>query len=209
MIKFFYIFIFLLTACTPKTSPVVQPEVKIETSSYPNTHRVETVYTYSQGDCVVSWQTTADQEGNALKVYLRNRTQCTRPFQELCGLHEVVLKRVLQDYPVATITSLGTSGLKSLQPDGSWNDVIAQASSESLEWQDYRKNYPNHKSKLSSNQILVNLLHTKRPHLPFIEMLQKMGLHFEIGGVEKVFNAKNEQGLTIINDAGMIWWQKI
>jgi hypothetical protein len=40
-------------------------------------------------------------------------------------------------------------------------------------------------------------------------MLQKMGLHFEIESVEKVFNTKNNQDLTIINDAGMIWWQKI
>lgn len=209
MTKFMLLFILILSACTPKTPPVAESLVKVETSSYPNTHRVETVYTHTQGDCVVSWQTITDTEGNNLKVYLRNRTQCTRPFQELCGLHEVVLKRVLQDYPVATITSLGTSGLKTLQPDGSWNDVIAKASSESLEWQDFRKNYPNHKSKLSSNQILVNLLHAKQPHLPFKEMLQKVGLNFEIEGVEKVFNAKNEQGLTIIHDAGMIWWQKI
>jgi hypothetical protein len=87
--------------------------------------------------------------------------------------------------------------------------VIAKASSESLEWQDFRKNYPNHKSRLSSNQILVNLLLAKQPHLPFKEMLQKVGLNFEIEGVEKVFNAKNDQGLTIINDAGIIWWQQI
>lgn len=209
MNKLMLSFILIVVACTPKTPPAPESSVKVVTSSYPSTKRVETNYTLSQGECVVSWQTTADQEGNALKVYLRNRTQCTRPFQDLCSLHEVVLKRVLQDYPAATISSLGTSGLKSLQPDGSWNDVIAKASSESPEWQDFRKNYPNHTSKLSSNQILVNLIHTKRPHLPFKEMLQKVGLNFEIEGVEKVFNAKDEQGLTIINDAGMIWWQKI
>jgi hypothetical protein len=208
MNKLMLSFILILAACTPKTPPVVQPDVKVEISSYPNTTRVETVYTHTQGECVVSWQTTADTEGSTLKVYLRNRTDCSRPFQELCGLHEVVLKRVLQDYPPTTISSLGTSGLKSLQPDGSWNDVIAKASNESLEWQDFRKNYPNHKSKLSSNQIMVNLIQTERPHLPFKEMLQKVGLNFEIEGVEKVFNGKNEQGQTIINDAGMIWWQK-
>lgn len=208
MTKFMLLFILILSACTPKTPPVAEPMVKVETSSYPNTHRVETVYTHTQGDCGVSWQTTADKAAGTLKVYLQNRTRCSRPFQEVCGLHEEVLKRVLQDYPAATISSLGSGGLKTMQPDGSWNEVIAQASSESPEWQDFRKNYPNHKSKLSSNQILVNLIHAKRPHQPFVEVLQKVGLNFEIGGVEKVFNAKDEQGLTIINDAGMIWWQK-
>jgi hypothetical protein len=209
MNKLILLFILLLAACTPKTLPVAEPSVKVETASYPNTKRVETNYTLSQGDCNISWQTTAEKEADTLKVYLINRTQCVRPFQELCGLHEVVLKRVLQDYPPATISSMWTSGLKSLQPDGSWNDVIAKASEESPEWQDFRKNYPNHKSKLSSNRILVRLLLAKQPHLPFKEMLQKMGLHFEIESVEKVFNTKNNQDLTIINDAGMIWWQKI
>lgn len=96
-----------------------------------------------------------------------------------------------------------------MQPDGSWNLIVAQAAEKSSDYHDFRKNYPNHASKKSSNDILVDLVKQTQPHAPFKEMLAKLGLNFELQSVEKVFNSKNQNGKIVIDDAGSLWWKPL
>ena len=124
-------------------------------------------------------------------------------------MHSEIIERILKDHPASTIKSLSTGGLKSLNPDGSWNLIIAKAAQESKEFQEYRRHYPNHKSKKSDNDIMVDLLLQTQAHGEFKNMLGKHNLKFEIHSVEKVFYTETEQGDRVIDDAGMFWWRPI
>lgn len=200
--------LFLTLSCTPDTKKDVPTvEVTVETNALGDNSRVISAYELKHNDCNVRWQTISTKEEKGLNVHLQNRTICYLPFQEVANSHEAVLQRIQKDYSASTIKSISTGGLRTLQSDGAWNDIVGKAAAESPEYQDFRKNYPNHKSKLSSNEIFVKLLKSTQAHAPFKEMLKKAGLNFEVEGVEKVFNDKDENGKTIINDAGIIWWK--
>jgi len=201
---------FLLLSCTPKAEkPASEVSVKIESQVLQGSDKVETRYELTAEDCHITWQTFATKKEKALEVQLRNHSECKLPFSKAAPLHEIVLARTLKDYAPSTITSMSTGGLKTLQPDGSWNLIVAKAAEQSADYQDFRKNYPNHASKKSSNGILVELIQQTQPHAPFLEMLAKLNLHFELENVEKVFQTKNEQGVTLIDDAGSFWWKPL
>ena len=204
---------FLLFACTQKSEnpksiqSEIQVEVQVRASQVLSSERIETDYSFSQDACRVAWQTISVKKDQILEVQLINRTKCERSFLEVTKFHQKVLARVLEDYSPRTITGLMTGGLSTLQPDGSWNVVVAKAAELSKEYQDYRQKYPDHKSKKSVNTIFADLVRQTEAHLPFKQMLQTQGLHFELEGVEKVFNTKNEKGDTVIDDAGLFWWK--
>jgi len=200
---------FLLLSCTPKTEkPTSEVSVKIESQALQGSDKVESWYELTEEGCRIAWQTFASKtKDQVLEVQLRNRSECKLPFSKAATLHEKVLSIALKDYSPSTINSVSTGGLKTLQPDGSWNLIVANAAEQSADYQDYRKNYPNHASKKSANGILVDLIQQTKPHAPFLEMLAKLNLHFELGSVEKVFQTKNKQGVTLIDDAGSFWWK--
>lgn len=207
-----YILVLILTicsACTPETKKAEGPEVTVhvETPALGDTSRVFSTYEVQHNECRIRWQTISTKEETGLNVHLQNRTICYLSFKEASPFHEAILQRIIKDYPVATIKSLSTGGLRTMEPEGLWNDIVGKAASVSPEWMDYRKNYPKHASRLSSNDIFVKLLKSTDAHAPFREMLKKVGLNMEVEGVEKVFNDKDEKGKTIINDAGIIWWK--
>lgn len=201
----------LLLSCTPKAVKT-EPEVTVKVEapfSFEGSDKVEALYEFVEADCKIAWQTYATKKDQNLEVCLRNRSECKIPFSQVVTLHEKVITRILKDYPPAVIKSIGTGGLKSIQPDGSWNLSVARAAEQSSDYKDFRKNYPKHKSGKSSNGILTELIIQTQPHAPFKEMLAKSGLYFELGGVEKVFQTKNKQGVTLIDEAGSMWWKPV
>ncbi|WP_413290299.1 hypothetical protein [Bdellovibrio sp. HCB337] len=202
--------LFFVLSCTPKTEKPVsvekpEPEVlvKIESRILQGADKVEARYELTENDCRVAWQTNSEKKDQVLEVHLKNRTECKLPFNQAASLHEKVLSRILKDYAATNIKSISTNGLKSLQPDGSWNLIVAKAAEQSADYQDFRKNYPKHKSQKSTNRILVDLIHQTQVHAPFKEMLAKLNLHFELESVEKVFQTQDGQ----IDDAGAFWWR--
>jgi hypothetical protein len=211
--KYIYAIPLLLLSCTPKNSEPVHDEnevtVKTQNYSLDDAKNNETLYSLSDGQCRISWQTIAKKKDQTIEVQLRNRSECKRPFAQVTQLHDQVIDRILKDHSPTTFKSLTTNGLKSLQPDGSWNVVIANAARASSEYQDYRKNYPKHASGKSLNQIFVELARQTEPYSEFKQMLASHGLNFELSEVEKVFNSKNEHGETVIDDAGSFWWRPI
>lgn len=200
-----------MMACTPKKEIVKTKDVEVVVEAIPSPisgfDRIETRYSLVQGKCRIAWQTTSAKKEKNLEVQLSNRTECDRPFSEASSLHQLVLAKVLKDYPPMTIKSLSTGGLRRLQPDGSWNLVVAKAAEVSKEYLEFREKYPNHPSKKSINSIFVDLVRQTQAHAPFKQMLATLGLNFELYEVEKVFNVKNDKGKTLIHEAGSFWWK--
>ena len=216
--KFSILFLVLMTTgfmgCQRK-APVIktptEPEVLVEIAPINplSLDQIESLYTIADGSCRIAWQTISTKKDQQIEVQLKNRTECDKPFTEAVNYHNKVIHRILQDYPPAAITNIVTSGLKNLQPDSSWNKIIADATRTSKEYQNYRRNYPKHSSKSSVNQIFVDLVRQTQPHAPFKQLLKTNGLNFELHSVEKVLNIKAANGETVINDAGALWWKPI
>jgi hypothetical protein len=203
-----FISLFILS-CTSKAEIASEVVTKIQSQLLQGSNRVDTRYELTDGDCRIAWQTFSEQKGSSIEIILKNRSECPWTFSQADRLHEKVILRVLNDYSPSTIKTISTNGLRSLQPDGSWNLIVANAAEQSADYQDYRKNYPKHKSQKSSNGILVDLIHQTQVLAPFKEMLAKMNLNFELESVEKVFQSKNAKGETVIDDAGSLWWRPI
>lgn len=216
-----FVLLLLLSSClapAENQSPSPSPEVikedynsQITPGRWFDLHR-----TYSlkkNSDCVIRWDIHRTLEKTQRNILLRNRTdspQCKLSFEELKADHIKVLVELLKDFKVETIQSLGTPSLKSIQHNGSWGNAIANAAAHSSLWQDYRKNYPNHKSKLSPNAIFIGLLNELQPHEPFRQMLKEVGIVAEIKDVEKVFTRIDlETKKSVIYDAGSLSWEII
>lgn len=211
LVVLFFLLQLLTLGCTPKTEleKPAEKEVLVKPSPYNSigSDRLETNYEVEEENCKIAWQIISLSKDKKIEAHLIHRTVCDRNFDAIIFLHNRVLSRLLKDYPAAVIKSLATGGLKSIQQDGSWNDIVANAASVSKDYLDYRKNYPNHKSKKSINDIFVDLVLQTQPHAPFKKMLASHGLKFELAGVEKVFNSKMSSGETLIDDAGMFSWK--
>lgn len=209
MIKPTLCILLFFVSCTSKTKKSTEVSIKVERSAFQGTDKVESLYELTEGTCRIIWQTTSVDKDKISRIHLMNRSDCKLPFPEAAKNHEKVLKRILKDYSPADIKFMLTGGLSTLQPDGSWNLIVAKEADKSAEYQDFRKNYPNHKSKRSSNDILVDIIRHTQAHKPFKDMFKKFNLKFELESVEKVFSSTNEKGQAVINDAGMLWWKAL
>lgn len=226
MTQYLLLFLFF-TSCTSK--PVTKLE--IPKSSLVRTKNV------LQGDyaefmerfvarnemCEITWEITKLKSVEKRNIFLRfhghGEQVCHQSFSELRSTHELILQTILTDYPADTIKSLVTSSLQTMNPEGSWNFQIAEAGLVSLDWADFRKNYPKNKSKKTSNKIFVDLLLSTDAHKEFKTLLWDHHLSFEVFRVEKVFSEVLDQrsfgkqipesikGRRVIYDAGMLEWQ--
>lgn len=198
--------------CTSKPEPQVPvvPEVLVTPHSLEmvGSNRVHADYALKLEGCKILWETRSEKRGDTIDVNLHDRSNCKKPVDELLNLHGKVIDRLLKDYPPSSIKSISTSGLSSLQPDGSWNAAVAGAARSSKDYQEYRKSYPDHKSKKSINSIFVELVLQTQTHAPFRKMLEARGLNFELYEVEKVFHTKAESDETVIDEAGTLWWKR-
>jgi hypothetical protein len=204
---------FGLLSCVSKPQGIepkpIEVIVKVTPHDLAVTSRLETTYEMTEPNCHVAWIATVEKSAEPTGVQLQDRTECDRPFAETVELRGKVLDRALKDYPPTAYKSLSTSGLKKLQPDGAWNTVIADAASTSKDYRDYRNKYPKHATKKSINLILVELVQQTGVLKPYEGMLVQHGFNFELNQVEKVFNAKNKKGETVIDDAGVFWWRSV
>lgn len=209
--KFLSLTLIILPITASSTSLQETPQsevlVKVQSTNFQGGSRVMSLYTLTESSCQIAWQSVLERNKQERSLYLMDRSSCKLSFSESQKLHEKVLRRVLKDYPASSIKGIRTGGLRSLQPDGSWNSIVAKAASGNSEYQDYRKNYPNHASKKSSNDIFIDLIKQTKVSAPFQKMLEDLNLGVELESVEKVFNGKDENNKTVINDAGVLWWK--
>ena len=97
--------------------------------------------------------------------------------------------------------------------------MVAKAAAGNSDWDDWTKNYPKHKSKKSSNTILVEQLQKLQILEPFYRLFNEFGVAIKLEGVEKVFAQKKSKlkfkdhlkGVTyprrIMYDAGVFYFK--
>lgn len=163
--------------------------------------------------CKLSWQVTKSKTKDKKNIFLSlqsfHEPKCTMNFDELKPTHKMILKSILATYPIDTISGIRTPGLKSLNYSGEWNIEVAKASLSSKEWQDFRKYYPHHKSKKSSNEIFIDLVKQTDADKNFKVLFKEFGIELEMANVEKVFTGKLPPHFArerVIYDTGVIEW---
>lgn len=185
---------------------------------------IEKIGTYllEKDGCSISWEVSVDRDNK--KITLRARrpigVECKISFVKQLPLHRKILNEIFKDWNKNQFSTLSIGPLYRAEPAGTWNVRIAMASSESSDWIDWRKNYPNHSSGKSVNQIFVELANQADVYRELNSLFKEFGLKIKLNSVEKVFSGKandlpfsqelKSKGLKgnprLIYDAGMIYF---
>ncbi len=187
---------------------------------------IEKIGTYSleKDGCSICWEVSVDRDRKEKNITLRTRQpvgiKCTDPFVKQLPLHRQILNEIFTDWGKKQFNTLFIGPLHRLEPGNTWNTRIAMASANSSDWLDWCKNYPNHASGKSSNQIFVELANQTDAYRELADLFKEFGLKIELNSVEKVFEKKAKDfpfyqelkpsGLEgnhrLIYDAGMIYF---
>lgn len=175
------------------------------------------IYQYEDPRCKVSHEISTN---SGLGFHLRLRYQnCEYPFDKQKNIHMNLFKRAQGDWNFTDLSSVGTPGLRVIEPNKKWIKETLKLALSDKEVLDYKQNYPNHNSKLSSNGILVNLIKKHRVLDPFKALFKAVGVSLQLESCEKVFQMTFEQakelGVDIsphkmmIYDAGNFYFKKV
>jgi len=187
---------------------------------------IEKIGTYSleKDGCGICWEISLDRDKKEKNITLRTRqpvgVKCTDPFVKQLPLHRQIFNEIFRDWEKKQFNTLFTGPLHRLEPGNTWNTRIALASANSLSWIDWCKNYPNHSSGKSSNQIFVELANQAGAYRELVNLFKEFGLKIELSSVEKVFEKKAkdfpfyqelkssglEDNHRLMYDAGMIYF---
>lgn len=150
---------------------------------------------------------------------LRYLSACTLSFEKQKKIHRRVLKRANIDWDFKKIKNFNSSSLHSIEPSLNWNKEIILAALKSKDVLDYKKNYPNHKSKKGINTILIETINNTNSLTSFLSLYKEFGLNFILTSCEKVFqmdrNLASKYKIdigdfkTVIYDAGVLNFSRI
>lgn len=178
-------------------------------------------YSINKGDCSIMWEVEVAREDGPKKLTLRARypsgVKCGDTFAEQLPLHRQVLGEIFKDWNKKQFRTLFLQPFERAEPTYTWNIRIAMASANSSDWKDRCKNYPNHKSGKSSNEIFVEIANQVNAYRELSDLFEEFDLKIKLDSVEKVFAQKARelpfyqelklQGLegnpSLIYDAGM------
>lgn len=178
-------------------------------------------YSTKKNDCSIMWAVEVDRGDEPKKLTLRARypigIECKNSFNEQLDLHRQVFKKIFEDWDKNRFRVLFLPPLEKLEPAYIWNVRIAMASANSADWKDRCKNYPNHVSGKSSNEIFVELANKVNAYKELADLFKEFDLEISLNSVEKVFCIKarelpfyqelKTQGVegnpSLIYDAGM------
>ena len=174
------------------------------------------IYQYQDPVCKLSHEINSRiKKGFHIRVRYQG---CKLPFEMQKTIHINLLKRASKDWNFKELSSVGTSSLGTIEPNQDWIKKVMQLALKDKDVLDYKKNYPKHNSKLSSNSILVNLIKEHGILDPFISVFKTVGVDLKLEGCEKVFqmqaNQAKELGVDIsphkmmIYDAGTFYFKK-
>jgi hypothetical protein len=199
----------LLISCQTQKKPSIEVTVKTDALNHGTYTDLEVTYSAKDETCEISWlamRQVDKTQARHVSLQFRDYNQdCNKSFDQLKPLHHAILAKLFKDFTPSMIKGISTGGLSTLNRSQEWNEKIVRASLLMPEWQDYRKNYPHHKSKLSSNDMLVMLMKHEAPHLDFKQLFLEFGLNIDISSVEKVFT-QSVGKVTAIRDAGSMYW---
>lgn len=212
MLKNSFLICLFLLACQNKDKPAIEVTQTTQTYGLGSYTDLEITYSAKTPSCEISWTAMRQQNKKSPQhvslQFRQGTTPCLESFVQLRPYHQAILAQLFKTFPPQSIKGVSTGGLKTLNPTGEWNDIIAKGSILMPEWQDYRQNYPKHKSHLSSNSLFERLVKQYAPHTEFKQMFLEHKVSLELEGVEKVFTdtVGKERVLT---DAGVMWWKAL
>jgi len=121
------------------------------------------------------------------KIYIDVRVEGEKkkPFIETEDIHRAILKKLFDKWNPEEVGMVFWGSFS----DSSWSLPIAIASTKSLDFQDYKKNYPN--SRLTYlNTLFVELANKTDAYKDLKKLFNECGAEIELESVEKVFTAR-------------------
>ncbi len=155
-------------------------------------------YWISEAGCKIKWAYSISSSKNEKNINLELVDSglskgCQNDFSLLLNMHSAILKKFNSEYDNKKVNKVKIRGLRSIDPLKRCNKVIAQSSSSSSLYQDYRDKYPKHDSKLSINEIFKKIMETDNVCGEFFAVLKTNGIPVSIYSVERVFTNKKEK----------------
>lgn len=185
---------------------------------------IEKIGTYSleKDGCAIYWEVSLDRESQKITLTARQPMgmKCTYPFVKQLPFHRKIFNEIFKDWKKNRFQTLFIGPFSRIEPAMTWNIRIAAASADSSDWEDWRKNYPNHSSGKFINQIFVELANQADVYKELKSLFKEFGLKIELNAVEKVFAGKVrdlpfsqelqskglKDDLRLIYDAGIIYF---
>lgn len=170
---------------------VTPPPVKVKEDPYLiNSTQFITSYTTTSNGCEITWQVGGDNKVNK-PYYLRLRygnikNECP-DFKEQKIIHRHILNTIFSQHNKQRFGTLSTGSLYLIEPTYRLNVRIAEHATKNVDWLDYTKNYPHHKSKKSSNDIFVEVAGQANACEEIIGLFAEYGFRLKLKFVEKVF----------------------
>jgi hypothetical protein len=170
-------------------------------------------YLMKSANCNIQWLFTKGHNNSENEISIRlsypQSSKCNLNFKEQVKLHKKILSRAFKDWNKKLITSISTSSFNTINPSSEWNIRIVNAGVVNKILSEYKKNYPEHKSKFSINQIFVDITNTSNAYKELKDMFNDFGLNIELESCEKVFNGNagkiREFGIQLTRFGSMIY----
>ena len=191
------LFFLLFTSCSiiGHQNRPVSSDIYLASSSYKNNY-YEVFQYRKKGDLNnIEWSIFKNKSNNLYNLTLRylispDNKGLLKSFEEQISTHKQILGHIFKRFEMSKITTVRFGTLKEMNPTMRWNCLIAKAASKNKDWLDYRRQYPNHKSKKSSNRILLEIINQDKNILRGFKEIFKPHYRLKLVSVEKVFTYK-------------------
>lgn len=187
------IFCLTLTSCEDdfykKDTPAVAVQSKISFFNTNSTLR-EGRYFIEVPNCKIEWIVNESAKDRSISLrFIGFPNVCDLPLENKKQFHQQIIKRVVFEWEGSNVNRFSTGrGLKSAFTD-EFTLALGVASAKSDAYQDFKKNYPNHKSG-SVNQIMVDLINEQKLLEDFYALWVPARCTLSLKHVEKVFTEK-------------------
>ncbi len=152
-------------------------------------------------ECFIRWEFVTSRYNDTLKTWARLRypyeAKCSLSFEQQLPIHQRILKRAFVDWDKSKLNEIMMSSFLRVDTTGVINRRIISEALKSEEVMDFKKNYPKHKSRLSSNAILVNLINDHNLFPELVNLFLGFDLKIKLNSCEKVFNANHERAQAV------------
>lgn len=216
--KFIYLLLLVFSSSCANHSPSDQTKEKSKVYLHKpdRDNKFSGVYQYRLKDdkCNIQWSVYHKKESDKLSLsliyhslFLEER-KC-KSFSKQIDSHKEILAYIFKKHSLDKFKSLTIPSIRKINPTKEWNQRIAEVSSKNKEWLDYTRNYPNHKSRKSSNILLVETINNNELILSEFRQLFLPHLSLELKSVEKVFAYRNKDLIRPVKDRSVGMKQRL
>ena len=190
----------------------------------------EGYYSISKPGCQLRWYMSKARDSGQLTLRMNgieqgyknknNLSTCPKSLNDRIAVHGLVLKAIHEKWGIAPNSEFMTQHLEPVPASEKPTIEIAVHSSTNIDYVDYKKNYPKHRSKKTTNRILKELITEHEIDQGLHMLFQFVGINIELMCVEKVFTVRGTQLKTavlphelrrsqqrVMTGAGMYWYK--